>query len=128
MLDDAGDCPDPGGLVLAALPAYPESQPFRSPQKSLQRLLVGFFVRGIINMAGKQATEQVQGKVVCENCDKSTQKDLPDNTIASSGNACGDFYQSVSACMTENKGQVSACAKEWDAFRKCHDDDKLRKQ
>lgn len=61
---------------------------------------------------------------VCVNCNKSTQKELPDDSIASEGKNCGEAYQAVSTCMTENKGQVSACAQLWDAFRACHEDNK----
>jgi hypothetical protein len=64
--------------------------------------------------------------VVCENCDKRTQqKELPDDSIASIfGNTCGDAYRAVSLCMTNHKGQVSACSREWDIFRSCHDNDR----
>ena len=65
-----------------------------------------------------------QEKPVCVNCDKSTQKDLPEDSIASNGSVCSDAYQMVSVCMKENKGQISACAKEWDVFRQCHDNNK----
>jgi uncharacterized protein YgiB involved in biofilm formation len=72
-------------------------------------------------------------KVVCENCDKSTQVDLPPppvddttssiSTTSSVTSLCRTQYQNVDRCMRENKGQISKCAVQWDAFRKCHDDE-----
>ena len=56
-------------------------------------------------------------QVVCENCEKSTQKELPDNSLASQGMVCSEAYQVVSACMVANKGQIFACSKEWETFR-----------
>ena len=67
-----------------------------------------------------------QEKPVCVNCDKSTQKELPNDSIASDGMICSEAYHKVSACMDQNKGQIAACAKEWDVFRKCHDNNKSR--
>jgi len=63
-------------------------------------------------------------KVVCENCDKKTQKPAPEESIVSEGMTCSEAYKAVSACMTKNDGQISACSKEWDVFRACHDNNK----
>ena len=67
-------------------------------------------------------------RVVCENCDKKTQKALPGSSIASEGKSCGEAYRRVSECMERNKGQVAACATEWDVFRSCHDANKNNKR
>ena len=59
--------------------------------------------------------------VVCIDCDKRTQKDLPSNdTTSSSGMKCEQIYEKVASCMTQNDGQVSACVTEWDKFKRCH--------
>ena len=61
------------------------------------------------------------GNGVCVDCDKSTQKDLPDeNNAASKGNPCEKSYSKVTACMDINRGQISSCAREWDEFKECH--------
>jgi hypothetical protein len=62
-----------------------------------------------------------QEKVVCENCDKSTQKELPQVSTAAQGMACEKVYLAVSECMDKHKGQISSCVKEWDAFKACHE-------
>ena len=59
-------------------------------------------------------------EAVCVDCDKSTQKDLPDDNAASEGNPCQKSYSKVTACMDINKGQISSCAREWDEFKECH--------
>jgi hypothetical protein len=81
------------------------------------------------------ATTTKKQKVVCENCDKSTQVDLPppppvndtedsaSTSINSSTSLCRTQYQDVDRCMRENKGQISKCVSQWDAFRTCHDDE-----
>lgn len=63
-----------------------------------------------------------QREVVCVDCDKKTQKDLPadHSSSASKGSPCEEPYARVAACMDANKGQVSLCVEEWDAFKDCH--------
>ena len=72
-------------------------------------------------------------KIVCENCDKSTQVDVPHNTnddessvlvvssAAAPGQACRTSYEQVDRCMKDNKGQISKCVAQWNDFRKCHE-------
>jgi len=64
-----------------------------------------------------------EDKPVCVNCDKSTQKEAPQESVANK--SCADAYRAVSKCMDDNNGQVSSCSKLWDEFRDCHDNDKL---
>ena len=68
------------------------------------------------------ASSSKQHEAVCINCDKKTQRDLPDdnNSSASKGNPCEISYVNVTACMDENNGQVSSCIREWDEFKECH--------
>ena len=63
-----------------------------------------------------------KGKVVCEDCDKKTQKELPEGSaVASEGMPCQTAYARVTKCMAEHKGQISPCVKEWDEFKACHE-------
>lgn len=62
---------------------------------------------------------QEQDKIVCENCDKKTQKELP--SASSYGMPCQEAYAAVTKCMKENNGQISPCVKEWDEFKACHE-------
>ena len=59
-------------------------------------------------------------EVVCIDCDKKTQKDLPDDNSSSASNDCKDSYVKVTTCMDANNGQISACVNEWDEFKECH--------
>lgn len=62
---------------------------------------------------------QGQDKIVCENCDKKTQKELP--ASSSDQMSCHEAYAAVSKCMKKNNGQISPCVKEWDEFKTCHE-------
>ncbi|KAL7505950.1 hypothetical protein ACHAXN_003327 [Cyclotella atomus] len=68
------------------------------------------------------ASASKQKDVVCIDCDRKTQKDLPDDnsSSASKGNPCEESYIKVTRCMDTNRGQVSLCVKEWDEFKECH--------
>lgn len=68
-------------------------------------------------------------KVVCLECDKKTQKDLPsDDKLSSAGMPCEIEYSMVTKCMRENAGQISSCSRQWDGFKLCHEQQKsLRK-
>ena len=60
-------------------------------------------------------------KVICIDCDKKTQKELPANDrTSSSGQPCETWYQAVATCMNTHHGQISSCTREWDAFKQCH--------
>uniref|UniRef100_A0AAV1TNS6 CHCH domain-containing protein n=1 Tax=Peronospora matthiolae TaxID=2874970 RepID=A0AAV1TNS6_9STRA len=37
---------------------------------------------------------------------------------------CEDSYMRVDACMKRHNGRVSACTKEWEKFRQCHEQNK----
>jgi len=66
---------------------------------------------------------QEQTNSICEKCDKKNQKDLPASDAASSeGMPCEQLYVRVSECMNQNGGQITSCRKEWDVFKKCHND------
>mmetsp|Transcript_16228 Transcript_16228/g.34297 ORF Transcript_16228/g.34297 Transcript_16228/m.34297 type:complete len:81 (-) Transcript_16228:315-557(-) len=73
---------------------------------------------------GSSASKQAEAKsgVVCIDCDKKSQKDLPfdDSSSASAGMACEKVYAKVVACMDKHEGQIGPCASEWDEFKKCH--------
>ena len=64
-------------------------------------------------------TKTTKGNVVCENCAKSTQRNVPDNS--SIHMHCQEIYQQVDHCMKANKGQISKCVLEWQKFRQCHE-------
>ena len=70
----------------------------------------------------KKPEEPSKQKVYCPDCDaKTKQVPLPTNDEKSSkGKECGPIYEVVAECMKTNKGQVTACTKEWDAFKNCH--------
>ena len=72
--------------------------------------------------ASKQAeTTTTTTKPYCPDCEKSQQKDLPEqDAISSKGQPCQELYEKVDSCMKQHKGQVSACTKEWADFQKCH--------
>ncbi|KAL7563684.1 hypothetical protein ACA910_021382 [Epithemia clementina (nom. ined.)] len=59
--------------------------------------------------------------VVCENCAKTTQRDVPEHSPIVQNHVCQDSYNQVDQCMKSNNGQVSKCVMEWQAFRTCHD-------
>lgn len=79
---------------------------------------------------------------ICVNCDKKTQKALPEIDIqkksgsntnsdknvnpspssAGSGQPCEESYGKVTVCMESNEGQITKCRVEWDAFKQCHQD------
>ncbi|KAL7462391.1 hypothetical protein ACHAXS_002765 [Conticribra weissflogii] len=66
------------------------------------------------------STSKQQMEVVCVDCDKKTQKDLPqDDSTAAKGMPCEETYLRVIKCMEEKKGQVSLCQDEWTEFRIC---------
>jgi len=62
------------------------------------------------------STKNPKEKIVCENCAKETQKDLP----AGEPDTCMEQYLAVDLCMKANKGQVTSCVDEWKAFQDCH--------
>lgn len=66
--------------------------------------------------------ESSKSNIVCVDCDaKTKQVPLPSNDgISSQGKECGAIYDLVAECMQQNRGQVTACTKEWDAFKNCH--------
>jgi len=68
-------------------------------------------------------------KVICLDCDKKNQKDLPTSDPVSAPNQpCSSFYETVCECMTKYEGQISSCTEEWDAFRKCHQQKQQQQQ
>jgi len=69
----------------------------------------------------KKESQDDGSPVVCENCQKSTQVDLPtsDQEVAAQGNPCGIIYNKVQTCMEENQGQIVPCADVWQEFKIC---------
>jgi hypothetical protein len=75
-----------------------------------------------------QAEKDTSNKI-CIDCDKKTQKELPEPSTtettlpsaAAPGQACAELYLAVTTCNLGNKGQITPCVKEWDAFRACHE-------
>ena len=65
--------------------------------------------------SGESQVKSSKTTVVCENCDKKTQKELPDDQK----DDCMGFYVTVDKCMRSNRGQVSACVDEWREFQSC---------
>lgn len=83
----------------------------------------------IPNSPDKSNTDNSDDKVICIDCDKKNQKDLPkDDPLLQKDQPCASFYEAVCACNTKYDGQISSCTKEWDAFRKCHTDGQEQKQ
>jgi hypothetical protein len=83
---------------------------------------MNFFRR---NRQEQKVEKKQQEEVICIDCDKKTQKDLPTaDSLSSKGKACENEYTIVAACMTENEGQVSSCTKQWDSFKLCHEQQK----
>jgi hypothetical protein len=90
-----------------------------------------------ISSSSQQEQEQQQqlqpekdnSNKICIDCDKKTQKELPETpsttenpaSAAAPGQACAELYLAVTACNFGNKGQITPCIKEWDAFRACHE-------
>eukprot|EP00549_Striatella_unipunctata_P009997 CAMPEP_0118673062 /NCGR_PEP_ID=MMETSP0800-20121206/110_1 /TAXON_ID=210618 ORGANISM="Striatella unipunctata, Strain CCMP2910" /NCGR_SAMPLE_ID=MMETSP0800 /ASSEMBLY_ACC=CAM_ASM_000638 /LENGTH=75 /DNA_ID=CAMNT_0006568077 /DNA_START=23 /DNA_END=250 /DNA_ORIENTATION=+ len=60
----------------------------------------------------------------CIECDIKNQKAVPDDSSSSQGSVCSSSYDAVAECMTANNGQVSKCVPQWDAFKKCHEEEK----
>eukprot|EP01082_Thalassiosira_pseudonana_P010940 g9951.t1 g9951 contig4:935170-935577(-) len=72
---------------------------------------------------GASVSKRESKDVVCVDCDKKTQKDLPSDKQLSSacdGMPCELLYKAVVDCMDENNGQIAPCVTEWDAFKECH--------
>mmetsp|Transcript_26353 Transcript_26353/g.54003 ORF Transcript_26353/g.54003 Transcript_26353/m.54003 type:complete len:91 (-) Transcript_26353:471-743(-) len=65
-------------------------------------------------------------KIVCVDCDRKTQKELPDVSSSSAGMPCEDVYAAVAECTKEHAGQVAPCREQWDAFKACHENDGKR--
>jgi hypothetical protein len=73
--------------------------------------------------------EKDNSNKICIDCDKKTQqKELPETSTtetppsaAAPGQACAELYLAVTTCNLGNKGQITPCVKEWDAFRACHE-------
>eukprot|EP00537_Pseudo-nitzschia_pungens_P010825 CAMPEP_0172386534 /NCGR_PEP_ID=MMETSP1061-20121228/4041_1 /TAXON_ID=37318 /ORGANISM="Pseudo-nitzschia pungens, Strain cf. pungens" /LENGTH=92 /DNA_ID=CAMNT_0013115921 /DNA_START=216 /DNA_END=494 /DNA_ORIENTATION=- len=66
---------------------------------------------------------------VCLDCDKKHQKDLPaDDPVSQTGQPCASSYEAVTACMSRHEGQISSCAREWEAFRECHQKEQQQQQ
>lgn len=60
-------------------------------------------------------------EVICLDCDKKNQKDLPaDDSVSQKGQPCAGIYEKVTACMHQHQGQISSCGEEWESFRTCH--------
>jgi hypothetical protein len=60
-------------------------------------------------------------EVICLDCDKKNQKDLPaDDSVSQKGQPCAAIYETVTECMGQHKGQITSCTKEWESFRTCH--------
>lgn len=71
-------------------------------------------------------TKKEDEEPICIDCDKKKQKDLPsDDATSSEGAPCQVAYKDVTDCMMENNGQISLCTKEWTAFKKCHEKEKI---
>ena len=59
---------------------------------------------------------------ICEKC-KPDKPELHDSAISNStSNKCLAEYTAVQACMKRENGNISPCAKVWEAFRTCHSD------
>ena len=62
-------------------------------------------------------------KPYCEDCQRSAKAEA---RVAQGGLGCDERYKRVDECMAANRGQVSACAQEWTAFRECRKANKLK--
>jgi len=69
-------------------------------------------------MSGREET-------ICLDCDKKTQKELPEGeSTSSTGAPCQELYKAVTACVSRYSGQIGPCTKEWAAFKECHQKEK----
>ncbi|KAL9191507.1 hypothetical protein ACHAXT_001213 [Thalassiosira profunda] len=72
-------------------------------------------------MMGSSASKPTEKEVVCIDCDRKTQKDLPaDDRASGEGMPCEEIYARVESCMDKHQGQIAPCTKEWDDFKACH--------
>lgn len=54
---------------------------------------------------GASQSKSQKKEVICIDCDKGTQKDLPaSDGLSSEGMACEEIYAKVGKCMDENRG------------------------
>mmetsp|Transcript_4415 Transcript_4415/g.9461 ORF Transcript_4415/g.9461 Transcript_4415/m.9461 type:complete len:80 (+) Transcript_4415:51-290(+) len=70
-------------------------------------------------MTTPNANSSMAPPVVCENCAKSTQQELPAEDATRT--QCWDVYAKVEDCMKAHQGQISQCVVEWQTFQQCHE-------
>ena len=55
---------------------------------------------------GASQSKSQKKEVICIDCDKTTQKDLPESDgLSSEGMPCEEIYKKVEQCMDEHQGQ-----------------------
>jgi len=59
--------------------------------------------------------------VVCVDCDKKTQKDLPSDNSSAASTDCKEQYARVVTCMDKQYKRVAQCKDEWREFKLCHE-------
>lgn len=70
----------------------------------------------------EEAKEEKQDEVVvCVDCDKKTQKDLPSDNSSAASTDCKEVYAQVVACMDKQYKRVAQCKDEWREFKLCHE-------
>ena len=58
------------------------------------------------NKMGASQSKSQKKEVICIDCDKSTQKDLPvSDGLSSEGMPCEEIYKKVEQCMDKHQGQ-----------------------
>jgi hypothetical protein len=73
------------------------------------------------NTTGSENGGGGDDEVICLDCDKKNQKDLPsDDPVSQTGQPCANIYEKVTDCMSKHQGQISSCTEEWESFRRCH--------
>ena len=77
---------------------------------------------------GGSGSKPQDEKPFCVDCQKEKQRDLPaDDGISSHGQPCAELYARVAVCMEKNNGQIVPCKSEWEAFQKCHNQNRPRR-
>ena len=89
--------------------------------------LVAINENGTMGNTGSNSSNSDEEEVICLDCDKKNQKDLPsDDPVSQEGQPCGRIYEKVTICMNQNQGQISSCTEEWKLFQECHQQEKKR--
>ena len=81
------------------------------------------FIMGSSTTSKQQTKEDAKedAGIVCIDCDKKTQKDLPSDNSRAASTDCKEVYAQVVACMDKQYKRVAQCKDEWREFKLCHE-------